>query len=105
MRSRRELRQPSTQTRRLLGSVLHNGSGSLHEQPAQVLVSTLRNLPQCLLASGRVFLGNHPHQAAKSRPLRNAAPLPIVAVVAVAVTGPTPGIATNPRQDSFSRAI
>src|ERR1700738_742235 len=39
--------------------MLHNSSGSLHEQPAKVLVSTLWNLPQCLLASGRVFLGNH----------------------------------------------
>jgi hypothetical protein len=43
----------------IVAAVLHYGSGSLHEQPAQLLVSVLRNLPQCLLASGRVFLGSH----------------------------------------------
>jgi len=49
--------------------------------------------------------GTTPNQAAKSRPLRNAAPLPIVAMIAVALTGPTPGITTSLRQASFSRAI
>ena len=49
--------------------------------------------------------GITPNHAAKSRPLRNAAPLPIVAMIAVAVTGPTPGIATSRWQASFSRAI
>ena len=33
-----------------------------------------------------------PSQAANSRPLRNAAPLPIAATMAVAMTGPMPGI-------------
>ncbi len=82
-----------------------HSSSARHKEPSQVLVSTLRNLPQCLFASGRAFLGTTPNQAAKSRPLRTAAPLPIVAMIAVAVTGPTPGIATSLRQDSFSRTI
>ena len=86
--------------------MLHYSSGPLHEQPAQVLVSALGNFPQCLLTSGRVFLRNHAQdRAAKSRPLRNAVPLPIVAMIAVAITRPTPGIFTSLRQASFSRAI
>jgi hypothetical protein len=57
--------------------VLHNGSGFLHEQPSLVVVSSLRNLPQCLLASVECSSGTTANQATKSRPLRNAAPLPI----------------------------
>jgi hypothetical protein len=51
--------------RRLLGSVLHYGSGSLYEQRAQVLVSTKGNLPQRLLASSRVLLGNNSQPGGK----------------------------------------
>src|ERR1700733_14904148 len=36
--------------------------------------------------------GTSPSQAAKSRPLRKAAPLPMAATVAVETRGPTPGI-------------
>src|ERR1700692_1257716 len=36
--------------------------------------------------------GTKPIHAAKSRPLRNAAPLPIAATIAVATMGPMPGI-------------
>src|SRR2546425_9630645 len=42
--------------------------------------------------------GTTPSQAANSRPLRKAAPLPIAAMTAVAVIGPMPGIATSRRQ-------
>ena len=38
-------------------------------------------------------------------PCWKAAPLPIAAMTAVAVTGPMPGIATSRRQASFSRAV
>ena len=48
---------------------------------------------------------NHAQPGSKIAALANAAPLPIVAMIAVAVTGPTPGIATSLRQASFSRAI
>ena len=43
-----------------------------------------------------------PSQAAKPRPLRNAATLPIVATIAVAITGPTPSMVTARRHASFS---
>src|SRR5271169_5659892 len=46
--------------------------------------------------------GTTPHQAANPRPFLNAAPLPIAAIVAVAITGPIPGIATSRRQGSSS---
>ena len=39
--------------------------------------------------------GTTPSQAAKPRPFLNAAPLPMAAMVAVAITGPMPGIATR----------
>src|ERR1700733_5613371 len=46
--------------------------------------------------------GTTPNQAAKSRPLRNAVPLPMVAMIAVAVTGPTPGIFNSLRSPEQS---
>ena len=48
--------------------------------------------------------GTIPTHAAKSRPLRNALPLPIAATRAVAVTGPIPGMAVSRQQASFSVA-
>src|SRR5260370_532070 len=49
--------------------------------------------------------GTTPIQAANSRPLWKAAPLPIAAMSAVAVTGPMPGMATSLWQASFSRTL
>jgi hypothetical protein len=49
--------------------------------------------------------GTSPVQAANSRPLRNAAPLPMAATTAVAVTGPMPGIFTSRWQASFSCTV
>src|ERR1039458_4814608 len=49
--------------------------------------------------------GTRPSQAANSRPLPNAAPLPIAAISAVAVTGPMPGIASRRRHASLSCAV
>ena len=46
--------------------------------------------------------GTIPSQAENPRPFLKAAPLPIAAMMAVAVTGPMPGIATSRRQASFS---
>jgi hypothetical protein len=48
--------------------------------------------------------GTIPSHAENPRPFLKAAPLPIVAMIAVAVTGPMPGIATSRRQASFSAA-
>ncbi len=49
--------------------------------------------------------GTIPTQAARSRPFRNALPLPTAAIRAVAVTGPTPGIAVSRWQASSSFAV
>src|SRR6516162_5480122 len=46
--------------------------------------------------------GTTPTQAAKSRPLRNAAPLPMAATVAVETSGPKPGIWRRRRHSAFS---
>src|ERR1700733_5613370 len=82
--------------------MLHNSSGSLNEKPAQVLVSTLWNLPQCLLASGRVFLGNH------SQPGGEIAPFAKCRAVADGCDDRRCCYRTDSRhlqQPSFSRAI
>jgi hypothetical protein len=50
-------------------------------------------------------LGTMPTHAENSRPFRKAAPFPIAAMRAVAVTGPMPGTASNRRHDSFSRDV
>jgi hypothetical protein len=42
------------------------------------------------------YRGTTPSQAAKSRPLRKAAPLPMAATMAVATIGPIPGIPPEP---------
>jgi hypothetical protein len=49
--------------------------------------------------------GTIPTQAARSFPRRKLAPLPIAATKAVAVTGPTPGMAVSRWQASFSLAV
>lgn len=49
-------------------------------------------------------LATSPSQAANERPLRNSAPLPMEATTAVAVKGPTPGMAMRRRQSSSSPA-
>ena len=49
--------------------------------------------------------GTNPIQAANSRPLRKAAPLPMAATSAVAVSGPIPGIASRRRQTSLCCAV
>src|SRR5439155_1101119 len=46
--------------------------------------------------------GTTPTQAAKSRPRRKAAPLPMAATVAVETSGPKPGIWRRRRQSAFS---
>ena len=49
--------------------------------------------------------GTTPSQAANPRPFLKAAPLPMAAIVAVAVIGPMPGIATSRLQGSSSPAM
>jgi hypothetical protein len=49
--------------------------------------------------------GHEAFRLRHSRPFLKAAPLPIAAMIAVAVTGPMPGIATSRRQASFSPAV
>ena len=100
-----EIDQPRTQAGRLLGFLQQYGMRSLHEEFSQIFVPASGCSGQLLLASGGVLTRNHPHQAANPRPFLKAAPLPMAAMIAVAVTGPTPGMVTNRRQASFSRAI
>src|ERR1700730_6529069 len=61
--------------------------GCLHEQRAQIAIAA----PGYLAEDGTVCFGTSPSQAPKSRPLENAAPLPIAATVALEMIGPMPG--------------
>src|SRR5215470_807911 len=49
-------------------------------------------------------LGTRPSQAAKSRPLENASPVPIAATTALEMIGPMPGTLTNRSQPASWRA-
>jgi hypothetical protein len=49
-------------------------------------------------ASVDICLGTRPIQAEKSRPLANAAPLPIAATIALEMIGPMPGTVMTLRQ-------
>ena len=49
--------------------------------------------------------GTLPTQAQYFRPLRKAAPLLMAATIAIAVTGPMPGMAINRQQASFSSLV
>jgi hypothetical protein len=61
--------------------------------------------PRTVRLPVEICLGTSPSQAAKSRPLRNAEPWPIAATIALAITGPTPGVPINRLQFSSSLAI
>ena len=67
--------------------------GSLHEERAQVTVAALGWFG---LRSTSAW--ERPIQAEKSRPLANAAPLPIAAIIALEMIGPMPGTVVTLRQ-------
>ena len=74
----------------------------MNQDLAQLAVARLLMPNSFALPPVEYCRGTMPSQAANSRPLRNAAPLPIAATMAVAVTGPMPGIA-NPRAARIGR--
>ena len=49
------------------------------------------SLPRIVRSPVDICLGTSPSQAPKSRPLENAAPLPIAATIALEMIGPMPG--------------
>ena len=48
-------------------------------------------LPRMVRSPVEICFGTRPSQAAKSRPLENASPLPIAATIALEIIGPMPG--------------
>jgi hypothetical protein len=73
--------------------------GSLYEQNAQIAVATLRYLAE----DSAVCFGTRPSDAAKSRPLENASPVPIAVTIALEMIGPMPGTLTNRSQPASRR--
>src|ERR1700760_3346737 len=53
----------------------------------KIFVSTSAGTGHLLLASAGVFAGHHSQPGANPRPFLKAAPLPMAAIVAVAITG------------------
>ena len=97
------MRFPSlVSARRHLQAVGVTNSGDRY---SSFLASTAHAMRANLLAkaAGDVFPGTTPNQAENSRPLTKAAPLPMAAITAIAVSGSMPGIATSHRQASFRR--
>jgi hypothetical protein len=52
-------------------------------------------LPRMVRSPVEICLGTSPSQAAKSRPLVNASPVPIAATIALEMIGPIPGTLTS----------
>ncbi len=76
---------------RLLGVGQHT-SGAVNQQGAQVGVAALGDAPSRTLPPLPVCVGTSPSQAQNSRPDLKALASPMVAMAAVAVSRPTPGI-------------
>src|SRR6516164_7300930 len=75
-----------------------NDPGCLHEECSQVTVAALGDAPGMVRSPVDICLGTRPSQAEKSRPLANAAPLPIAATIALEMIGPMPGTVITLRQ-------
>ena len=75
-----------------------NDASCLHEECAQVLLPRLEMRPRMVRSPVDICLGTRPIQAEKSRPLANAAPLPIAATIALEMIGPMPGTVMTLRQ-------
>src|SRR5215467_4994826 len=69
-----------------------------------VAVQRLDILPRMVRSPVENCLGTRPSQAAKSRPLENASPVPIAATIALEMIGPMPGTLTNRSQPASWRA-
>ena len=86
----------------LMGVDLHQ---SLYALDFTTIDLCLSLFPWAKFRQRKCSRGTNPTQATNSRPLRKAAPLPTAAMRAVALSGPTPGIASRRRQTSLSCAI
>ena len=75
-----------------------NDPGCLHEEHTQVTVAALGDAPEDGAVSSRHLPWDKASQAEKSRPLANAAPLPIAATIALEIIGPMPGTVITLRQ-------
>src|SRR5215472_7505583 len=61
-------------------------------------------LPRMVRSPVEICLGTSPSQAAKSRPLPNASPVPMAATIALEMIGPMPGTLINRSQPASRRA-
>ena len=79
-----------------------NNTGTLHEERAQIAIATFGDAAKDGAITCRHLLRHQgPSQAAKSRPLATAPPLPMAATMALAMSGPMPGTVINWRQLSL----
>jgi hypothetical protein len=79
--------------------------GCLDEQNPQVAIAALGCLAQDSAVPVDICLGNRPSQAAKSRSLVNASPVPIAATIALEMIGPMPGTLISRSQPASWRAM
>src|SRR5246500_180842 len=87
----------------VLGS--HTASSPRKKDFRRYLVPRLLVPVSCCLPPVECSPGTTPSQAANPRPFLKAAPLPMAAIVAVAINGPLPGIATRRLHGSSSPAM
>jgi len=85
------LARGESSSHRLLVLLQEDCVRSPHEQFAQILVSALTVSVSFCLPPVDCSPGTTPSQPANPQPFFRAIPLPIAAIVAVAVSGPMPG--------------
>ena len=87
-RSQRE--RPARQAIGLLPRTLQHGTRTDHQQRAQVRIAAFGDTPELGLPPVEYCRGTKPSQAANCRPFANSWPEAMLAVMADAVSGPTP---------------
>src|SRR5215472_10956190 len=91
-RSQCQLARPPAESSCVVLHDQQHGPSAVDEHASQIDAAAFADAEQPCLASVECWRGIRPSQAANSRPLWKAAPLPMAATVAVETSGPMPGI-------------
>src|SRR5271166_2492697 len=84
--------RPQTQGVVMASAMAKGRAGAHHQELAQITVAHLGDAPEPLLAPGRTLARRQAEEGGELAPLAKALMSLIVAVIAEAVTGPTPGM-------------
>ena len=86
-----EFSEPRTKRMTISSHSVLDGPTTVNEQCSEIFIAVLADAQKLRLAAREHCFGIRPSQAANSRPRENAAPFPIAATMAVAISTPMPG--------------